>query len=304
MRNQFTRYLIDTIKLQASTPRIMQFVIWIIGDLFKGEPHNKDTVFEGCLGDGATQKCPNTEIFLSTFFCIWTGNFIFVNFSRILFLWLYFIFYKLLIVSKYTLCTEHCVKFHQIFWCGNFVEKHGFHKISGESPFHKISTPGNKVKLRYLCIEESKSCLSYRILYFYLFRWFINLICRAICEINFCMICYTKCFKESGGTHSHSDTHSLTYSRRKHIRIISLWLDVHLRTENLMEALQYLLSNAGVLVGKRNTSNRIWYQFLQQFEPCICEVIVYETKRSRMDQVKLWKTAFKKLEQTISLQVV
>lgn len=101
---------------------------------------------------------------------------------------------------------------------------------------------------------------------------------------------YTKCFKESGGTHSHSDTHSLTYSRRKHIRIISLWLDVHLRTENLMEALQYLLSNAGVLVGKRNTSNRIWYQFLQQFEPCICEVIVYETKRSRMDQVKLWKT--------------
>ena len=127
------------------------------------------------------------SIFLSTFFCIWTGNFIFVNFSRILFLWLYFIFYKLLIVSKYTLCTEHCVKFHQIFWCGNFVEKHGFHIISGESPFHKISTPGNKVKLRYLCIEESKSCLSYRILYFYLFRWFINLICRAIYEINFCI---------------------------------------------------------------------------------------------------------------------
>ena len=53
-----------------------------------------------------------------------------------------------------------------------------------------------------------------------------------------------------------------------------------------MEALQYLLSNAGVLVGKRNTSNRISYKFLQQFEPCICEEIVYETKRSRMDRVK------------------
>ena len=237
MRNQFTRYLIDSIKLQASTTRVMQFIIWIIGDLFKGEPHNKDTVFEGCLGDGATQKCPNTEIFLSAFFCIWTGNFIFVHFLRTMFLWLCFIFYKLLIVSKYNLCNEHCVKFHQIYWCGNFVEKHSFHIISGESPFHKICAPGNKAKLRYLCTEESKSCLSYRILYFYLFRWFINLICRVICEINFCMICYTKCFKENGGTHSHSDTHSLTYSRRKHIRIISLWIDVNLRREHLMEAL-------------------------------------------------------------------
>ena len=149
MPTQFTGYLIDTIKLQASIPRIMQFIIWIIGDLFKGEPINKDTVFEGCSGDGATQKSPNTEIFLSAFFCIWTGNFIFVYFLRTTFLWIYFIFYKLLIVSEYNLCTEHCVKFHQIFWCGNFVEKHSFRIISGESSFHKISTPGNKVELRY-----------------------------------------------------------------------------------------------------------------------------------------------------------
>ena len=40
--------------------------------------------------------------------------------------------------------------FYLISWCGNFVERHSFRIVSGESPktmrklsFHKISTPGN-----------------------------------------------------------------------------------------------------------------------------------------------------------------
>ena len=44
--------------------------------------------------------------------------------------------------------------FHLISWCGIFVERHGFHIVSGESaqsnaetvPFHKILTQENKVK--------------------------------------------------------------------------------------------------------------------------------------------------------------
>ena len=36
--------------------------------------------------------------------------------------------------------------FHVTSWCGNFVERHSFRRVSGESaeaaPFHKITTPG------------------------------------------------------------------------------------------------------------------------------------------------------------------
>ena len=40
-------------------------------------------------------------------------------------------------------------------WCENFVERHSFHIVSGDLPFHKISTTGNQAKLRYftLCIN-------------------------------------------------------------------------------------------------------------------------------------------------------
>ena len=47
--------------------------------------------------------------------------------------------------------------FHLTSWCGYFVERHSFGRVSGGSPetlaetvrFHKISTPGNYVRLRY-----------------------------------------------------------------------------------------------------------------------------------------------------------
>ena len=40
-------------------------------------------------------------------------------------------------------------------WCEDFVERHSFHIVSVDLPFHKISTTGNQAKLRYftLCIN-------------------------------------------------------------------------------------------------------------------------------------------------------